>query len=158
MTPTPRWLQNVMRFRPSTSRSRRNWLADDAIPPSLEAVLDVMFRDWTPELEANAARYAEWLDADPARPAGTPVTAGQDRKIHPTLGPIEYPWRGVTVRRASAPHGLWHFERAAARARGLEGADRDRLEALLARTGGARAMALRPPRPLERRDYLLVLG
>ena len=143
---------------PEFSRVPAAWLPDDAIPPSLETVLDVMFRDWTPELEANAACYASWLDADPARPAGTPVTAGADRKIHPTLGPIEYTWRGVTVRRASAPHGLWHFERSAARARALEGADRDRLQALLARTGGARAMALQPARPLERRDYLLVLG
>jgi glutathione S-transferase len=143
---------------PEFTRIPTDWLPDDAIPPSLEAVLEIVFRDWTPELEANAACYEAWLASGPARPAGTPVTISQDRKIHPTIGPIEYPLRGTPVRRASAPHGLWHFERAAAQARALDGAARGRLDALLARTGGARAMALRPSRPLDRQDYLLVLG
>ena len=134
------------------------WPAGDAIPPSLEPLVELVFRDWTPELEANAACYAAWVDAERGRPAGTPVTARNERKIHPSLGPIEYDWRGARVRRSSAPHGLWHFERAAALARGLRGTDRDRLEALLARTGGARAMGLELRRPLVREDYLLVLG
>ena len=134
------------------------WPADDAVPASLEPVLEVMFRDWAPELEANAACYAAWIDAEPDRPSGTPVSLANERKVHPTLGPIEYRWRGVPVRRASSPHGLWHFELAALRARGLQGADRDRLDALLARTGGERALGVRLPRPLAIQDYLLVLG
>ncbi|MFO1394224.1 MAG: glutathione S-transferase family protein [Steroidobacteraceae bacterium] len=143
---------------PEFARVPTEWLPDDAIPPSLEPLLEILFRDWTPELEANAACYAAWLATDPARPTGTPVTVGEERKIHPTLGPIEHAWRGVTVRRASAPHGLWHFERAAARARELQGADRSRLTELLDRVGGRKAMALELRRPMRRDDFLLVLG
>jgi hypothetical protein len=62
------------------------------------------------------------------------------------------------VRRASAPQTLWHFERAAALARALEGEARARFDALLERTGGAQVMAIRLARPLRRDDYVLVLG
>jgi hypothetical protein len=86
------------------------------------------------------------------------VSVGGDRKVHPTLGAIEYAWRGCTVRRASAPQTLWHFERAAALARALEGDARAQFDALLERTGGAQVMAIRLARPLQRDDYVLVLG
>lgn len=134
------------------------WMPGDALPPTLEPVLKVVFQDWTPELEANAACYAAWLDAEPDRPSGAPVTVTGDRRVHPTLGPIEYSLRGATVRRASAPHGLWHFECAAGPARALGGEDRARLDRLLDRTGGRAALAIEPRRPLARADYLLVLA
>ena len=62
------------------------------------------------------------------------------------------------ILRASAPHGLWHFAKAADFARTLDGADRQRLDTVLDRTGGQAMMAIRPSRPIARADNVLVLA
>ena len=117
-----------------------------------------MFQDWGAELLANASFYDGWLQANRGLPAGHLVSATGERKVHPTLGALEYPWRGCTVRRASAPHGLWHFDKAASHARSLDGDDRARFSALVRRAGGERVMSIRLARPLKRENYVLVLG
>jgi hypothetical protein len=86
------------------------------------------------------------------------VSTGGERKTHPSIGPIEYHWRGVKVHRASAPHGLWHFDKAAAYARALTGAAKLRFDALVSRTGGGGVMSIRLARPMARDDYVLVLA
>jgi glutathione S-transferase len=131
---------------------------DDAIPESLEPVLKLVFQDWGPQLLADAACFNAWVQADPSMPAGRMVSSTGERKIHPTLGPIEYRWRGITVARASAPHGLWHFDKAAAVARALEGEARASFDSLVRRSGGDSVMAIRLARPMKREDYVLVLA
>ena len=123
---------------------------DDAIPETLEAVLKLVFADWTPGLKAETACYNAWAEANRDLPAGQLVSADGSRKVHPTLGPIAYPWRGITMQRLSAPHVLWLFGRAAETARGLEGEARASLDAVLARTGGTEAIALSLVRPMTR--------
>ena len=132
--------------------------ADDAIPESLEALLAAVFAHWGPGLLEDAAQFNRWLAglADPA--PGTIVSHDGGRSVHPHVGRIEYPWRGVTMRRGSHPHSLWHFARAQAAAAALEGEARARLDALLARTGGAEVMALATDRPIARENNVLVLG
>jgi len=132
--------------------------ADDAIPETLEPVLRLIFQDWGAELLANAAFYNAWVRSNPGRPAGHLVSATGERKTHPTLGFIEYEQRGCRIHRNSAPHGLWHFDRAAAHARSLQGEARARFSALVQRTGGAQVMAIELARPLKRENYVLVLG
>ena len=131
---------------------------DDAIPPTLERVLGLVYQDWGAQLLADARHYNDWLARSPGMPAGTMVATGGERKTHPSIGPIEYEWRGCTMRRASAPHGLWHFDKAAAFARALTGEDRERFGALVRRTGGERVMNIRLARPMRRQDYVLVVG
>jgi hypothetical protein len=132
--------------------------ADDAIPETLEPVLKLVFADWAPELLAEAAQYNAWVASDPSMPAGRLVSASGERKVHPSLGPVEFEWRGCTVRRASAPHGLWHFDKAASYARALTGAARTRFDDLAQRCGGEQMMAIRLARPMKRENYALVLG
>lgn len=134
------------------------YLPDDAIPPTLEPVLQLIFRDWGPELLANAAFYNAWVAANPALPSGRLVSTKDERNVHPTLGPIEYTVRGCTIRRASAPHALWHFDKAASHARALTGEAAVRLAALVQRNGGEQMMAITLARPMQRRDYVLVLA
>ena len=131
---------------------------DDEIPPTLDPVLRLVFKDWGAQLLADATNYNRWLDDSPARPAGTAVSAGGERKVHPSIGPIEYEWRGCVVRRSSSPHGLWHFEKAMAHARALTGEAKSRFDALLARTGGKHVAEIRLKRPMTRDDYVLVLA
>ncbi len=156
-----RWTERMN--RPGTADGEfpgipANWLGDDAIAPTLEPVLELLFRDWGPQLRADAECLDAWLDAHPALPAGHIVAHDGKRAVHPTLGPIEYRWRGVTVRQAGKPHQLWHFERAASAVRALDGAARARFDSLAQRLGGTQVMQIDLPRPLVRKDYTLVLG
>jgi hypothetical protein len=131
---------------------------EDAIPATLQPVLDLVFRDWGAELLANAVHYNAWVDGHRDLPAGHLVSVSGERKVHPTLGFLEYEWRGCRMRRASSPHGLWHFDKAASHARRLDGEALARFQALVRQTGGEQVMAIRLARPLRREHYALVLG
>ena len=132
--------------------------ADDAIPPTLEPVLRLLFQDWGAQVLADARRYNDWIAGNPSLPAGAMVSSRDERRTHPSIGSIEYEWRGCLYRRDSAPHGLWHFDKAAAHARELRGDAQSRFTTLLGRTGGEQVMAIRLARPMTRRDYLLAVA
>lgn len=133
------------------------WPADDAIPATLEPVLALVFRDWGQQLAADAAAFNEWIRSNPDLPPGRLVNVDDSRKAHPTLGAVSYPWRGCTVQRASAPHGLWLFARALEAVAAMDAGARDRFAELAARTGGTETMALRLARAMKRENYVLVL-
>lgn len=134
-----------------------DWLADDEIPATLEPVLTLLFKDWGPQLRADIANYQQWLDAHPGMEAGQLINFNDSRLVHPTLGLVRYDWRGVQVQRASAVHGLWLFQMAQAVTRAMSADAGQALATLLKRTGGEDVMALGLPRPIERRNNVLVL-
>ena len=134
------------------------WLADDAIPATLEPILKLVFKDWGAQLLADASFVNAWLQANAGLPSGHMVSANGERTVHPVLGMIEYAWRGVTMQRGSMPHGLWHFERAAHLARNLTGPAHERFTDLARRLGGDRMMQIQLVRPLARQDHVLVLA
>ena len=131
---------------------------DDRLPPTLEPILQMLFRDWTSELQANAAKYNDWIACDANGPRGRIISLDGKRRVHPTLGIIEYPLRGATIRRHSAPQTLWHFDKARALLGALTGESRTRFDALMERVGGVQAMSLQLARPIERQDYVLTVG
>jgi glutathione S-transferase len=130
----------------------------DAIPKTVEPVLAHIFKDWGPELLANAEQYNAWIAASPSPKPGDLVSAQHERRLHPSLGEISFPLRGRTVRAAGAPQALWHVDKALTRARALTGAAKAQFEALIQRTGGERVMAITLARPLKRENYVLVVG
>jgi glutathione S-transferase len=134
-----------------------DWLPDDAIPATLEPVLALLFRDWGPQLVADAACYQQWLEAHPDLEAGHLINRSDSRLVHPTLGMVSYPWRGVQVQRASAMHGLWLFQMAQSVVKAMPADARLPFDALMQRTAGQDVLALRLSRPLERRNNVLVL-
>ena len=134
-----------------------DWLLDDEIPATLEPVLTLLFKDWGPQLSADIASYQHWLDVHPGIEAGQLINFNDGRLVHPTLGMVSYEWRGVQVQRASAVHGLWLFQMAQAVARAMSADAGQDLAALLKRIGGQDVMALGLPRPIERRNNVLVL-
>ncbi|MBZ4210160.1 MAG: glutathione S-transferase N-terminal domain-containing protein [Rhodoferax sp.] len=134
-----------------------DWLPDDAIPATLEPVLALLFKDWGPQLVADAACYQQWLEAHPDLEAGHLINRSDSRLVHPTLGMVSYPWRGVQVQRASAMHGLWLFQMAQSAVKAMPADARLPFDALMQRTTGQDVLALRLSRPLERRNNVLVL-
>ena len=134
-----------------------DWLPDDAIPATLEPVLALLFKDWGPQIGADIASYKQWLDAHPQMQAGDLINANDKYMVHPTLGMVSYEWRGVQVQRASAVHGLWLFQTAQDAANAVSGDAKQKLSALVKRTGGQEVMDLHLPRAMERRNKLLVL-
>jgi len=132
--------------------------ADDALPETLEAILQVAFAQWGPGLAADADCFDRWLAGLPDPAPGHMVSHNGVRQVHPHVGRISYTWRGVTMERGSQPHSLWHFARAQAAADALAGTAATRLADLLARTGGTTMMARRTARPIMRENNVLVLG
>ncbi len=131
--------------------------ADDALPESLIPVIACAMAQWTPGLRADTECFNRWLAAlDDPRP-GTLVSHDGKRQVHPHVGRVSYPWRGVTMERASHPHSLWHFARAQEVAQALTGSDATRFETLLGNVGGKELFALRTDRKISRQDNVLVL-
>ena len=95
---------------------------DDGIPESLEPLLTHIFKDWGPELLANADNYNAWVKKNPSLKSGDLVSAGGDRRLHPTLGNISYALGRQNIQSMAAAQALWHFDKALSRARALSGA------------------------------------
>jgi len=134
-----------------------DWLPDDEIPETLEPVLALIFKDWGPQLGADIASYQHWLSARPDLKAGDRIHFNEDRVVHPSVGMVSYPWRGVQMQRSSAVHGLWLFQLAQRVAQSMPADAAQKLAALLMRTGGQDVMALALPRQIDRRNNVLVL-
>jgi len=155
-----RWTERMNRTAiddcefPDTPRA---WLADDAIPASLEPVLALLFGDWGPMLSADISAFNAWVTSGTVHPPGTPVSLIDQNKVHPSVGCVEYTWRGCKVTRESAPHGLWMFAKAQQAAVQASGEASKRLGDLVRRTGGVSVMALKPARRMGRVNNTLVL-
>lgn len=132
-----------------------SWLPDDALPATLEPVLALLFKDWGAQLVADAEVFNAWSEG---LPAGTSTHIDQERKIHPTVGMVEYQWRGCKIQRASAPHSLWLFAKAQAAAGSLSGAAQQRVSDLVNRNGGEQVMTLQLARQMKRENYSLILA
>ena len=155
-----RWTErmNVAQIADPEFPGAEDFLSDDTLSETLEAVLRVAFAQWEAGIAADAACFDSWLagQSDPA--PGTIVSLNGQRQVHPNVGKAEYLWRGVTMRRASHIHSLWHLSRAQDAARALSGEAAERLAALLARTGGEKVMATTTSRRMTRENNVLVLA
>jgi len=132
-----------------------DYAPDDSIPESLEAVLSLVFRDWAPGLSADLDCFNQWASA---RSAGDIVSIDGRRRVHPSVGEVCYPFHGVEMRRASAPHSVWMFARSQELAKAMPDAAQASFAALLARTGGTDMYNLSISARIERRNNVLVLA
>jgi glutathione S-transferase len=127
----------------------------DTVPETLEAVMKIVFADWLPGLIVDARCFNDW-SAD--KPKGEIVSGSGKRQVHPNIGSVEFPWRGITYRRGSQPHMLWMLAAAQEHYRAMTPADRACAGALLSRTGGSDVLALKLNRSMERQANVLVLA
>ncbi|MBU6253048.1 MAG: glutathione S-transferase family protein [Alphaproteobacteria bacterium] len=132
-----------------------DYVANDAIPETLEAVLSLVFRDWTPGLAADIAAFNAWAAM---HVTGDIVSDDGARRVHPSLGAVAYPFHGVEMKRGSAPHAVWMFAAAQAQAKAMTGDAAARFGALLDRTGGHQMFSLTIDKAMARANNVLVLA
>lgn len=129
--------------------------ADDAVPATLKALLRYIAEDYLPEVRAFVAFANDWLRARPDIATGT---TGTDRPQDRVIGAVEFEWRGCRLRVNVMPYRLFLLQKIQAIADEAAADDRARIDALLAETGLADLLSLRPARPVLRRDNLEVWG
>ena len=132
-----------------------DYYGQDSVPDTLIAVLKIVFADWTPGLKADADCFNAWAAH---KNAGDVVSRSGEPQIHPNVGKVEYPWRGVTMKRGSAPHMLWMFARAQDLAASSAGETGERLNALIEHVGGQEAMAISLTKRIMRDKNMLLLA
>ena len=132
-----------------------DYYGQDSVPDTLIAVLKIVFADWTPGLKADADCFNAWAAH---KNAGDVVSRSGEPQIHPNVGKVEYPWRGVTMKRGSAPHMLWMFARAQELAANSAGEAGERLSALIEHVGGQEAMELSLAKRIMRDKNMLLLA
>ena len=155
-----RWTErmNVAQIADPEFPGAEEFSQGDALPETLEAILRTAFAQWEAGIAADAACFNAWLAGLPDPAPSTIVALNGQRSVHPHVGMVEYPWRGMTMRRASHIHSLWHLSRAQDAAGALSGEAAEWLTALLARTGGEKVMATTTSRRMTRENNVLVLA
>lgn len=128
--------------------------APDALPATLEALMAFVARDYLPEIRAMVAHADAWLAERPDLAAGT---NGLARPGDRSIGMTAFDWRGVPVTVAVMPYRIYLLQKVQA-AMPAAGADREALDALLARTGLSEIATLRTVRPVERQGQVEVWG
>ena len=126
----------------------------NALPASLEALMAFIARDYLPELRAMVAYADAWLAERPDLQAGA---NGLPRPGDRSIGMAAFDWRGVPITVAVMPYRIYLLQKVQA-AMPAEGAGRETIDALLARTGLSGIATLRTTRPVERRGQVEVWG
>jgi glutathione S-transferase len=121
------------------------WLAGDALAPTLRPLLDLVGRDGVPLLLDNARAFEAWADARPAALEEPPRGVG----MHETR------LRGAVFQRYTSPYGLWMIQRPLDAFAALADADRQRVDAALAGSGCEALFAFRPRHRLSKRRFKL---
>lgn len=129
--------------------------ADDAIPPTLEALMTFIAQDYLPELTAHVGFANDWLAQHPDLAAGS---SGLPHPGQRAIGMASFEWRGLPIKSAVMLYRFWLLQRVQDAAAALDDAARDRLDAVLARTGLAALLTLKTSRRVERIDHLEVWG
>ncbi len=126
--PVLQWIER-MNHPPARHRDdpeeKMPWLPDDALPPTLRPVLDLIGHDAIALLNDNRLAVEAWLDENGAPGSAPPRVVG----LHQTT------LRGVECSRYTSPYGLWMWQRPLDAFRSLGKDDEARVRRALADTG-----------------------
>lgn len=125
------WVVRMVDVREPLSGS---FLPDDEVPATLNPILERMMAEQIPVLQKTGGMLGDWAksNTDPEIPRG----AGM---IPRALGMVEYSVEGVTSERIAPPFSFWMFQRPMDYYTGLDGNDREAVDALLADVAGSEA-------------------
>lgn len=130
------WIERMNAPQPCSGE----FLADDAIPDTLQPLFDAIFRELYPMLEAIRAEVQRALPTLPA----------ERKRLPRVLGMIEFPMGEGRFRRAAMPYSLWMMQRIVDDYRSLPPDQRAAVDAWAATQGAPQAMAFDVGARLER--------
>jgi glutathione S-transferase len=122
------------------------WLADDALAPTLREVLAVMGQDAAPPILNGLEVFERWADTAPRDLEELPRAVGQ----------IESSLRGLPVVRFAGSYAPFLVQRVLDDYRALDPAARKRTDEAVAGTGWEAVLAHEPRHRLAKRDFKLV--
>jgi glutathione S-transferase len=109
------------------------FLADDAIPETLQPALESAVREMTPYLEGTAARIRG-------------LTNGPGGQLPRFVGPVSFPYANSTLSRLGIPYTLWMAQRLLEVLRDMPVAEADVVRDWVTTLSGQRLLALELPR------------
>jgi glutathione S-transferase len=124
------------------------WLADDALAPTLRALLAVVGRDAVPVILDSVRAFEAWADAHGDTTDELPRLVGTHRT---TLA-------GVIFERVTTPYTLWMVERVRDAYRRLNRVEREAVDRAVAGTGVEALLAYEPRHRVERRPFKLCMA
>lgn len=132
---------------------------NDAPPETLFPVLRYLFSDCAPETVAMVKVYNAWIRANADLPASSHIQSdpAAPSGAHPLLGHFEFELRGVTVRRQVFADAIYHLQRVLDVVSGLDGAGREKFDALIESVGGGSLLATTLERRIKNENYRFVL-
>lgn len=125
-----------------------DWLAGDALAPTLRRILSVMGRDAALPIRKGIEVFDRWAD-----------TAPRDLEELPrVVGEIESSLRGQPLVRFAGSYAPYLVQRALDGYRALDAASRTRVDENIAGTGWEMVLDLQPRHRIEKRDYRLIFA
>lgn len=131
------------------------WFADDAIPPTLTALLRFVGGEYMNEIGCQVDFVNRYLGEHPEIREGDIVGGRPNSR---SLGRCDVAWRGVTLSVGVFPYRMWLLQRVQAAFAKCDRAAQDAVRALLKEAGLERMLDLRAARRVERRDNREVWG
>jgi glutathione S-transferase len=127
----------------------------DVPPPTLEALMAFIARDYLPELRAMIAFADGWLAE---RPEIEPGTSGLKRPGDRVIGQTTFDWRGVSITVNVMPYRLYLLQKVQDAIPAVGEPGHEAVMAMLARAGLAEIAMLTARRRVERRDQVEAWG
>jgi len=138
-----RWIERMNHLDPSTPGE---WLADDALAPTLRPLLELIGRDAAPVILDTVRAFESWADTRPT---------GQDEPMR-AVGTHDTRLRGIAMTRYTSSYTLWMVQRSLDAHRALAADERAKVDATLAGTGLESLLAYEPRHRLGKRRFKLV--
>jgi glutathione S-transferase len=138
------WIERMNRPDPARCTG---WLADDALAPTLMAVLTVMGRDGAGFLCDSLRAFEAWADSN-AKPGEAPPRG---------LGTHETSFRGAAFTRFTSSYTPWMVQRSLDAYRSLSPPERAGVDAALRGTGWEAVLAFEPRHRVVRRGFEIVV-
>lgn len=124
------------------------WLADDAVSPTLSEAISVMGRDAAPAILDWIGDIERWLD-DPAN---------HDGPLPREIGITHTRLRDVPFPRMTLPYSLWMLQRPLDAYRALAADERKRVDQVLAGSGWEPLLAYQPRHRVAKSGFELVVA
>ena len=123
-------------------------VAEDALPPTLRALLELAARDTVPLVLDTVRAFERWVDSTPAVDGELPRVVGTHRTE----------LRGVPVDRVTQPYTLWMVQRVLDAYRALDRGECAAVDAALEGTGWRPLLDFAPRHRVARRPFKLFLA